>query len=169
LKLSVTGTALCAVTSLGIVAAPAASADTTRVATTASQAAPAHQPAKLSQKQRAAMTVKYAYAQIGDWYRYGGNGPKTWDCSGLAVGAWRHGGVKLPRVTTSIYRSVHKKVPWRSLRPGDLVFFYHLGHVGIYVGKGYMIHAPHTGQKVKRVKLNRYYRQQFAGAVRPGA
>jgi cell wall-associated NlpC family hydrolase len=165
----VAGTALCAVTSLGIVAVPAASAGTTNVATMAAQAASAKKKVTLTQQQRAAKAVKYAYAQIGDWYRYGGNGPSRWDCSGLVGGSWRHAGVKLPRVTTSIYRSVHRKVRWRNLRPGDLVFFYHLGHVGIYVGKGYMIHAPRTGQRVKRVKLDRYYHQQFSGAVRPGA
>jgi cell wall-associated NlpC family hydrolase len=173
LKLSVAGTALCAMTSLGVVAAPAASAGTTQVASTqvaaVSQAAPAQSKVKLTQKQKAARAVKFAYAHIGDWYRYGGNGPHRWDCSGLAGGSWRYGGVKLPRVTTAIYRKVHKKVRWNKLRPGDLVFFYSRGHVGIYVGKGYMIHAPRSGQKVKRVKLNRYYKQQFSGAVRPGA
>jgi cell wall-associated NlpC family hydrolase len=170
------GTVLCAATSLGIVTAPAASAGTTYVATVSQPAAakkPAqHKPAqkhKPPQQQRAARAVKFAYAHIGDWYRYGGNGPHRWDCSGLAGGAWRYGGVTIPRVTTDIYRKVHKKVRWSDLRPGDLVFFYHLGHVGVYVGHGYMIHAPHTGQKVKRVKLDRYLHQQFSGAVRPGA
>jgi cell wall-associated NlpC family hydrolase len=173
LKLSVVGTALCAMTSLGVVAAPVASAATPQVATAGlaapAQAAPAQKKVKLTQKQKAARAVKYAYAQRGDRYRYGGNGPNRWDCSGLAKGAWRYGGVKLPRITTAIYRKVHKKVRWNKLRPGDLVFFYNRGHVGIYVGKGYMIHAPRSGQKVKKVKLNRYYKQQFSGAVRPGA
>ncbi|MCW2917073.1 MAG: hypothetical protein JWN52_5141 [Actinomycetia bacterium] len=166
--MSVVGTALCAVTSLGIVAAPAASAGNTHVATAWQQAAPASKKVKLTQKQRAALAVKFAYAQIGDWYRYGGMGPSRWDCSGLAGGAWRHAGIKIPRVTNSIYRKVHKKVRFKDLQPGDLVFFYHLGHVGIYVGKGYIIHAPHTGQRVKKVKINSYMRHAFAGAVRPG-
>jgi murein DD-endopeptidase len=169
LKLSVAGTALGAMTSLGIVAAPAASAAGTTQVATVVPAAPAKKTVKLTQKQKAARAVKFAYAHIGDWYRYGGIGPHRWDCSGLAGGAWKYGGVKLPRVTNAIFRGVHTKVRWSNLRPGDLVFFYRLGHVGIYVGNGYMIHAPHTGQKVKRVKLNRYFRQQFAGAVRPGA
>ena len=72
-------------------------------------------------------------------------------------------------MTNAIYRKVRKKVRWNSLRPGDLAFFYHLGHVGIYVGKGYMIHSPRSGQKVKRIKLNSYLRKRFSGAVRPGA
>lgn len=126
--------------------------------------------AKLSRQQRRAKTaVKFAYQQIGDPYRYGGSGPNSWDCSGLANKAWRKAGVKLPRVTTSIYRAVHKKVSYRGMRPGDLIFFYSgRSHMGIYVGRGYMIHAPSTGQRVKKVKLSSYYKRQFHGAVRPG-
>ncbi|HEU5160679.1 MAG TPA: C40 family peptidase [Streptosporangiaceae bacterium] len=120
------------------------------------------------QQRRAATAVRYAKAQIGDRYRYGGNGPNVWDCSGLVRASWRKAGVKLPRVTTAQYRAVGKKVSWSRLRSGDLVFFYNKGHVGIYVGKGYMVHAPSSGKRVKKVKLGSYYRGVFAGAVRPG-
>src|SRR6202022_332881 len=94
---------------------------------TAWQAAPAKKKVTLSQKERAKLTVKFAYAHIGDRYQWGGNGPHAWDCSGLAIGAWRHAGVKLSgRVTTTIYERVHKKVRFKDLQPGDLVFFSHL-------------------------------------------
>ncbi|WP_433332602.1 C40 family peptidase [Spirillospora sp. CA-294931] len=113
--------------------------------------------------------MKYAYGQIGDPYRYGGRGPRSWDCSGLAGGSWRKAGVKLPRTTTQIYRAVRYKVSWKGAVAGDLLFFYSgKSHMGIYVGKGYMIHAPSSGKRVKRVKLNRYYKRNFSGAVRPG-
>ncbi|WP_119726883.1 C40 family peptidase [Thermomonospora amylolytica] len=121
------------------------------------------------QAQKAEKAVQYATKQLGDRYRYGGTGPNSWDCSGLAGGSWRKAGVKLPRTTTQIYKHVKKKVSYKSLKRGDLIFFYsHRGHMGIYVGKGYMIHAPRSGKKVQKVKLSTYYRQHFNGAVRPG-
>ncbi|GLW65203.1 hypothetical protein Arub01_34470 [Actinomadura rubrobrunea] len=125
---------------------------------------------KAKQRKRAAAAVKYAYKQIGDPYRYGGTGPKYWDCSGLAGGAWRKGaGVKLPRTTQQIYRAVKHKVSWKGAVKGDLLFFYSgKSHMGIYVGHGYMIHAPGSGKRVKKIKLNGYYKRHFSGAVRPG-
>ena len=124
---------------------------------------------KARQKKRAAKAVAYAYKQIGDPYRYGGTGPRYWDCSGLAGGSWRKAGVKLPRTTTQIYRAVKYKVSWKGAVKGDLLFFYSgKSHMGIYVGKGYMIHAPSSGKRVKKIKLNSYYKRNFSGAVRPG-
>jgi murein DD-endopeptidase len=124
---------------------------------------------KVRQKKRAAYAVRYAYKQIGDPYRYGGTGPGSWDCSGLAGGAWRKAGVKLPRTTQQIWRAVKFKVSWKGAVAGDLLFFYSgRSHMGIYVGHGYMIHASTTGKPVKRIKLNSYYKRNFAGAARPG-
>ncbi|ACY96165.1 MULTISPECIES: C40 family peptidase [Thermomonospora] len=140
--------------------APAASA----------KAAAAKKASKIKkQRKRAAKAVKFAYAQIGDPYRYGATGPNAWDCSGLAGGAWRKAGVKLPRTTYQIYAHVKRKVRYSKLRKGDLVFFYSgRSHMGIYVGKGYMIHAPSSGKRVQKVKLSTYYKRHFNGAVRPG-
>ena len=77
--------------------------------------------------------------------------------------------MKLPRTTQQIYRAVKYKVSWKGAVKGDLLFFYGgRSHMGIYVGKGYMIHAPSSGQRVKRIKLNSYYKHNFHGAVRPG-
>ncbi|RFU43011.1 NlpC/P60 family protein [Actinomadura logoneensis] len=121
------------------------------------------------QKARAKAAVAYAYKQIGDPYRYGGTGPGSWDCSGLAGGSWRKAGVKLPRTTQQIYRAVHYKVSWKGAVAGDLLFFYSgRTHMGIYVGNGYMIHAPGSGRTVRKVKLNSYYKRVFNGAVHPG-
>ncbi|MEU5876516.1 C40 family peptidase [Spirillospora sp. NPDC047279] len=153
-----------------------ASAPQTATAPAAVQLSAAGTKAKLSKKQRlerqkkrAAYAVKYAHKQIGDRYRYGGTGPGSWDCSGLAGGSWRKAGVKLPRTTQQIYRAVKWKVSWKKARKGDLLFFYGgKSHMGIYVGKGYMIHAPSSGKRVKKVKLKGYYKRNFSGAVRPG-
>lgn len=128
---------------------------------------------KLSKAQKQAVkakrAVKFTYKQIGDPYRYGATGPGSWDCSGLAGTAWRKSGVKLPRTTTQIYRAVRKKVARKNLRAGDLVFFYSgRGHMGVYVGKGYMVHAPSSGKRVQKVKLKGYYVRNMNGAVRPG-
>lgn len=121
------------------------------------------------QQRRAQAAVRFARKQIGDRYRWGGNGPSVWDCSGLIVGSWRKGGVRLPRTTQAIYRKVRKKVSYKRLRPGDVLFFYSgRGHAGIYVGKGSMIHAPSSGKRVRTVKLRGYYKRNFHGAVRPG-
>lgn len=138
------------------------------VLTQAIQAQAAHK--KLTQKQKAAIAVAFAYKHIGDWYRYGATGPHRWDCSGLAGGAWKAAGIKLPRTARSIYRSKRfKHIARKHLHPGDLIFFYGLGHVMIYVGKGHAIHAPHTGTKVKKIKLNKYEWRYYDGAIRPGA
>ncbi len=148
--------------------APAAAAPD-KVMTNAALPATARGTAASRQQQRAAVAVRYAKAQRGDPYRYGGNGPNAWDCSGLVKASWRKAGVTLARVTYAQYRAAKKKVSWNNLRSGDLVFFYDKGHVGIYVGKGYMVHAPSSGRKVQKVKLGSHYRRQFSGAVRPGA
>ncbi|MBW8485207.1 C40 family peptidase [Actinomadura sp. PM05-2] len=148
-------------------AAPAAPAAPARAAAATSAKISAARKAR--QKARAKKAVRYAYAQIGDPYRYGASGPGSWDCSGLARASWKKAGVKLPRVTTAQYRAVKKKVSWKGAVAGDLLFFYGgKSHVGIYVGHGYMIHAPSSGQRVKKVKLGGYYKRHFAGGVRPG-
>ncbi|MEU9885483.1 C40 family peptidase [Sphaerisporangium sp. NPDC051011] len=121
------------------------------------------------QRIKAHTAVEVAKKQIGDPYRWGASGPGAFDCSGLVVYAWRKAGVKLPRIAASQFRSVRKKVSWKHLKPGDLMFFYGLGHVGMYVGHGKMIHSPHSGTRVRIDKLNGYRKSSFVGAVRPGA
>ncbi|MGW4423021.1 C40 family peptidase [Streptosporangium sp. NPDC004631] len=120
------------------------------------------------QRTKARKAVSVAKRQIGDPYRWGATGPGAFDCSGLVQYAWRKAGVSLPRVTYSQYRVVRKKVSWSRLHPGDLLFFYGKGHVGMYVGHGRMVHSPSSGKTVRIVRLRGYYRSSFAGAVRPG-
>jgi cell wall-associated NlpC family hydrolase len=59
-----------------------------------------------------------------------------------------------------------RRIGRRSLRPGDLVFFDGLGHVGMYVGSGHFIHAPHTGTRVRVETLAGWYSSRFVGARR---
>lgn len=121
------------------------------------------------QRKAAKKALKFARKQIGKPYRWGAEGPGGYDCSGLAMAAWRAAGVKIPRVTHAQYRGVKRKVKLKNLKPGDLVFFRNRNHVGLYVGGGKYLHAPRTGETVRIDKLGKRRRSQFAGAVRPGA
>ncbi|MFI6987301.1 C40 family peptidase [Nonomuraea wenchangensis] len=120
------------------------------------------------QQAKAHRAVAVAKNQVGDPYRYGGTGPGSFDCSGLVQYAWKKAGIRLPRVASSQYARTRTKVSWKKLKPGDLMFFNGLGHVGMYVGKGKMIHSPRTGQRVRIDKLSGWRKSSFVGAVRPG-
>jgi cell wall-associated NlpC family hydrolase len=103
---------------------------------------------------------------------YGAAGPNAFDCSGFVGYVYKKAGVRLPRTTGSIYRAVRHKVAWKNLLVGDLVFFYggrsHMGLITKIVGKKiYMTHAPHSGDHVRTVLLDKYRKQSFNGAVRP--
>ena len=102
---------------------------------------------------RATAAVKAAYAALGTPYRWGGTGPKGYDCSGLTQHVWHEAGVSIPR--TSSQQAEHgKAVSLSSISPGDLVIFYRgASHVGIYVGGGMVIHSPHTGAVVRLEKM----------------
>ncbi|WP_051107748.1 C40 family peptidase [Actinomadura atramentaria] len=117
---------------------------------------------------RARRAVAFAVKQKGRPYVWGGTGGGGFDCSGLVQQAWRRAGVSIPRVTYDQYRRIRARVRTpRHLRPGDLVFFNHLNHVGMYLGRNRFIHAPHTGATVSVARLKGYYRQNYVGAVRP--
>lgn len=111
---------------------------------------------------RAQAAVNYAYAHLGAPYVYGATGPRSFDCSGLTSTAWRAAGVSVPR--TSYGQMGLSRVSKSDLQPGDIVVFYGGGHVGIYVGGGQVIHAPHTGDVVRVASLNS---MPFTAAVRP--
>ncbi|SHK63040.1 C40 family peptidase [Actinacidiphila paucisporea] len=114
---------------------------------------------------RAARAVAFAYGALGLPYVWGATGPHAYDCSGLAQAAWRAAGVSLPR-TTYTQITAGPRVSRSQLQPGDLVFFYSgMSHVGIYIGGGNMIHAPHPGASVRVAPISE---MPFAGAVRPG-
>lgn len=98
--------------------------------------------------------VAYASNFLGTPYQWGGNGPSTFDCSGFVKYVYAHFGVSLPRVASD-QQQVGTAVSESNLQPGDLVFFgYPAHHVGIYVGNGCYINAPHTGDVVKVSSLS---------------
>jgi peptidoglycan DL-endopeptidase CwlO len=97
----------------------------------------------------AGAAVRYAYAQLGKPYVWGGAGPNSFDCSGLTMMAWNAAGVSLPH-NAAMQQSDIPAVSLSALQPGDLIFFGSPAfHVGIYVGGGNMIQAPHTGADVE--------------------
>jgi cell wall-associated NlpC family hydrolase len=100
--------------------------------------------------------VTYARHFLGVPYSWGGTSPRTgFDCSGLVRFVYGHFGIALPH--SSWADLAHgRRVSRRSLRPGDLVFFYGAGHVGIYVGRGRFIDAPHSGSVVRISTMNDY-------------
>jgi cell wall-associated NlpC family hydrolase len=92
--------------------------------------------------------IAYACAQIGKPYEWGADGPGSFDCSGLTMKAWAQSGVSLPHLASAQY-SGGTHISMSALQPGDLVFRNGLGHVGISIGNGLMVHAPHTGDHVR--------------------
>ncbi len=110
--------------------------------------------------------VQVAMAQLGKPYVWGTAGPDTFDCSGLVVYAYAAMGVSLPHSTYALWND-GVYVSQDQLQPGDLVFFDGLGHVGIYIGGGQFIHAPHTGTVVQIANLSDgWYAATYVGARR---
>ena len=109
--------------------------------------------------------VQFALDQVGKPYVFGAAGPGSYDCSGLTMRSWQAGGVSLPHSAAGQYGYGHH-VSRDELQPGDLLFFYQpISHVTIYIGNGYMVSAPTSGQNVTVVPLDGY-NADYAGATR---
>lgn len=104
--------------------------------------------------------LETAYTKLGVPYVYGASGPNAFDCSGFTSWVYRQHGISIAR-TAQGQSQGGTAVDRANLQPGDLVFFgsstSNITHVGIYVGNGQMVHAPHTGDVVKVAGLNRNY------------
>ncbi|HJU35869.1 MAG TPA: NlpC/P60 family protein [Gaiellaceae bacterium] len=158
-----------------IAAQQAAQAAAARAARVATQAAPSpssfHAPDPVSGSipgDRYSSVVGIAMQYLGVKYVWGGASPSGFDCSGLVMYVYGQVGVSLPHYTVAQWNYGDSvSVPRSELEPGDLVFFAGLGHVGIYVGNGQFIHAPHTGDVVRIDSLNEgWYRSEYYGAKR---
>jgi cell wall-associated NlpC family hydrolase len=109
--------------------------------------------------------VNFALGQLGTPYSWGGAAPGGFDCSGLVSWAYGQAGRGgLPHFTGALWNSGTHISSQSDLAPGDLVFFHGLGHVGLYIGGGNFVHAPHTGDVVKISNLGSY--SGYDGAVR---
>jgi murein DD-endopeptidase len=133
----------------------------------ASASAPA-QPSKpaASVAERAA---DQAARLVGKPYRYGGSDSAGFDCSGLVQYSYRQAGRAVPR-STQEQRRVSRLIARSELRRGDLLFFDQEGtknsHVAIYVGGGEMVHAPSSGKRVRRDRLDTPYWKRHLSEIR---
>jgi hypothetical protein len=121
----------------------------------------------------AAVAVRFALAQLGKPYRWGADGPASYDCSGLVQTAYRAAGVRLPRVSRQQY-GAGRLVSLKALRAGDLLFYATdtgnrrtIYHVGMYLGAGRMVEAPNRRAPVRIASI---WRPGLLGrATRPAA
>ncbi|SDH80238.1 Cell wall-associated hydrolase, NlpC family [Sinosporangium album] len=116
------------------------------------------------------IAADWALTQLGKPYVWAADGPGSYDCSGLTMRAWEKVGVRLDHWTGTQWTS-GPRIPVGSLRRGDLLFFGRITsnpgdihHVGIYIGRGLMVHAPQTGDVVKIAPM---WRRDLVGATRP--
>ncbi|WP_166381383.1 C40 family peptidase [Catellatospora methionotrophica] len=111
---------------------------------------------------KAQKAVLFALSQRGKPYRWGDEGPNTYDCSGLMLASYKAAGITLNRVAKDQYYGTrNKSVSKYALLPGDLVFFATdpsdwrtIHHVGMYLGDGKMVHAPRTGDVVRPASVS---------------
>jgi cell wall-associated NlpC family hydrolase len=118
-----------------------------------------------------ASAAQHALEMRGKPYRYGGNSPRGFDCSGLVQYSYARVNMRLPRSTEGLWSS-SRAVSRNDIRPGDLLFFHQEGkrnsHVAIYVGSNRFVHAPSSGKQVSTASLSdRYWNRHFSAARRP--
>jgi hypothetical protein len=116
------------------------------------------------------IALNFALGQLGTPYRWGAEGPDSFDCSGLVQAAYAAAGITLPRVAQQQFDAGPAVPPGAPLQPGDLVFFGNdtgqVEHVGMVSGPGLMVDAPFTGAVVR---FDGYQRASYLGATRPVA
>jgi len=113
--------------------------------------------------------VQFVYDQLGCPYVWGGTGPCSdgFDCSGLAQAAWAAAGVDIPRDTYEQWAAL-PHIATSAIVPGDLLYYAGESHVAMYVGDGYIIDAPQTGEDVEKIPEDTdWYAENFDGAVAP--
>jgi cell wall-associated NlpC family hydrolase len=126
-----------------------------------------HAPPPPPQPTLGERAAKIALQAVGTPYRWGGSSlDHGFDCSGLVHWAYARLGLVLPHSSYALY-DLGRPVNRSRMKPGDLLFFSGLGHVGVYLGRGRMVHAPHSGRRVEVVRLGgSYYGSRLVAARR---
>lgn len=110
-----------------------------------------------------------ALRMIGTPYRWGGESPGGFDCSGLVYYSYGKAGATVPRTTSQLLHA-SRPVSLQHARTGDLLFFSSAGkpsHVGIYLEDGRFVHAPSSGKRVEIASLqSSWYQRNFVRAGR---
>jgi cell wall-associated NlpC family hydrolase len=89
------------------------------------------------------------------WYAFAGSTPRGWDCSGLVKWYYKNLGIDLYHsATAQKYEGKPRKYSEKKAKVGDIIW--NPGHVGIYVGNGYMIHSPRPGKLTELVKVSKW-------------
>lgn len=119
---------------------------------------------------KATLASEIASSMVGKPYRYGGDSPRGFDCSGLVHYSYKNAGLAIPR-STRTQRAQSHRVSRSGIRAGDLVFFNQEGryssHVGIYLGNNRFVHAPSSGKRVRVDSLSdAYWQKHFVDARR---
>jgi cell wall-associated NlpC family hydrolase len=110
--------------------------------------------------------AKIALTAVGVPYSWGGASMSGFDCSGLVHWAYSRLGIEVPHSSYALY-DTGRSVARSRMEPGDVLFFSGLGHVGLYLGRGRMVHAPQSGRTVEVVKLHgSHYGERLVGARR---
>jgi cell wall-associated NlpC family hydrolase len=110
--------------------------------------------------------AKVALTAVGVPDSWGGASMSGFDCSGLVHWAYGRLGIEVPHSSYALY-DVGRRVARSRMKPGDVLFFSGLGHVGLYLGRGRMVHAPQSGRNVEIVTLRRsHYGERLVGARR---
>lgn len=135
----------------------------------ASRAA-ARQHARVVRSHKALHAARVALQQLGDPYRYGADGPRSFDCSGLMKYSYRKAGIRLPRTASAQSHRAHR-IKKKNLRRGDLMFFNDGGgvyHAAMFLkwkkGHAVMVEAPGRGGHVRRARP--WTTHWFAGTLR---
>ncbi len=145
--------------------APSARAPEAAVAAARAAAAATPAPTPVPEPDPIEVAISTAEAQLGKPYRWASTGPGSFDCSGLMLFAFQAAGIDLPRTSRDQFAGL-PRVALDEMRRGDLVFSGYggrIGHVGLYLGDGMMVHSPRSGRVVEISPLH----DNLIGAARP--
>jgi peptidoglycan DL-endopeptidase CwlO len=155
LALAVAALAVCCTTASARSDHAATPVVVTAVNTPDNRPRPNRRPSKRRKRKRTLgdRAARIALRAVGVPYRWGGTSPSSgFDCSGLVYWAYGRLGVEVPHSSYAL-AAIGRRIGRPHLKPGDILVFSGYGHVGLYVGRGRMVHAPHSGTRVQVVRL----------------